>query len=414
MAIQTREVKNKRNADDTLSGKPGPVYDVIIHYRAIDGTKKAYHKKGFLTQKEAKQHEAQMRQKLLNPGFRPLSAKEEKLLLGEYMLEWLNSYAKVNVRSATFQGYRTNITKHVNPHIGNIRLVNLTARDLDQLYTKLREENLAVNTVKYVHRTLSVALEHAMKHGHIPINPARNVTTRFSGTVSTPPPFMLDQTRRLIEGCRHTEWEMPIVLAALYGLRRGEVLGITLDDVDLKNNLLVINKQKAHVSDAADFAPVKEAASNRRLPITDETKPFFTRRLREIERQKREQGSGYHDKRLFVCKADGEAYAESHISRRFGSFLCHLDLPRIRFHDLRHTAATNMHELTGDFYTVAAILGHSLKGIGQSLNIGSVGRNATERYINVRDNGKYAVLSAYHVAVLRDEEEKKRPRMLRL
>lgn len=75
-------------------------------------------------------------------------------------------------------------------------------------------------------------------------------------------------------------------------------------------------------------------------------------------------------------------------------------MPHIRFHDLRHTAATNMHELTGDFYTVAQILGHSLKGIGNQLGISANLDTVTARYVDVRLNRKLAVLNAYHEAVL--------------
>ena len=72
----------------------------------------------------------------------------------------------------------------------------------------------------------------------------------------------------------------------------------------------------------------------------------------------------------------------------------------MRFHDLRHSAATNMHQLTGDFYTVGMILGHSLKGIGIQLGISNNLESVTAQYVDVRLDRKQVVLDTYHRAVL--------------
>jgi len=67
--------------------------------------------------------------------------------------------------------------------------------------------------------------------------------------------------------------------------------------------------------------------------------------------------------------------------------------------DLRHSAATNMHQFTGDFYTVGEILGHTLKGIGISLGISANLEAVTAQYIDVRLERKLTVLGAYHSAL---------------
>jgi len=90
----------------------------------------------------------------------------------------------------------------------------------------------------------------------------------------------------------------------------------------------------------------------------------------------------------------------------FGQLLRHLSMPHIRFHDLRHSAATNMHELTGDFYTVGVILGHTLKGIGISLGISTSLESVTAQYVNVRLDRKQTVLEAYHNALHPNESMK--------
>ena len=110
--------------------------------------------------------------------------------------------------------------------------------------------------------------------------------------------------------------------------------------------------------------------------------------------------SGYslkvdHNK-LFIAKPDGSPQRRDRMSANFGQLIRHLEMPHIRFHDLRHTAATNMHQLTGDFYTVGEILGHTLKGIGISLGISTNLEAVTAQYVDVRLERKQSVLQTYH------------------
>lgn len=95
-------------------------------------------------------------------------------------------------------------------------------------------------------------------------------------------------------------------------------------------------------------------------------------------------GGKYFNNKLFVPKADGSPQSRDRVSANFGQLIRHLELPHIRFHDLRHSAATNMHQLTGDFYTVGEILGHTLKGIGMSLGISTNLEAVTAQYVDVR------------------------------
>ena len=105
------------------------------------------------------------------------------------------------------------------------------------------------------------------------------------------------------------------------------------------------------------------------------------------------------DTKLFIAKPDGSPQRRDRMSANFGQLIRHLEMPHIRFHDLRHTAATNMHQLTGDFYTVGEILGHTLKGIGISLGISTNLEAVTAQYVDVRLERKQSVLQTYHKAL---------------
>lgn len=126
------------------------------------------------------------------------------------------------------------------------------------------------------------------------------------------------------------------------------------------------------------------------------------RQLDLIERQKdllAASDGEYYENKLLIVKPDGSPNRRDRMSANFGQLIRHLEMPYIRFHDLRHTAATNMHQLTGDFYTVGEILGRTLKGIGISLGISTNLEAVTARYVDVRLERKKTGLETYHKAL---------------
>ena len=401
MAVSPREVKNKKDATGILTGKPGTVYDVNIKYKTAEGHK-SYAKKGFLTKKEASQHEAEMKVKLSNPGYTPVSIVQGKMTVKEYLESWVEVHGKANLRSSTFDSYKGYIRNHIVPTLGQVELNQLTPAMIDYMLQKMLDKGLSQSSAKYAQRILSVALEHAKQYRYIEVNSAKDIITKFGKQGKTPDPYIVEQVQQLLGQIAGTWWEMPIMLAGLYGLRMSEILGLRWQNVDLSKDTFSVIEQLPHKLAAGTttieaMAPVK--SEERKLPITDVAKPYFERQLVIQARQKEMlalSGSYYYDNDLVVAKPNGVPYRREKVSADFGQLLRHAEFPHIRFHDLCHTAATNMHELTGDFYTVAAILGHSLKGVGLQLNISTNFDATTAQYVNVRMERKKVVLDTYH------------------
>lgn len=404
MAVSARKVQNKRDSNGVLTGKPGTVYDVNIKYNSPEG-RKTYSKKGFATKKEAAQHEAEMKTKLQNPTYTPVTGAGGKQTLKEYLEEWVENHGKANLRPSTFVSYKGNIKNHIVPYIGHVQLKQLTQAMLDNLFQQLFDKGLSNSSVRYVQRVLSVSLEHARKYHYIETNPARDIITKFGNQGKTPDPYTIEQMQQFMGNVIGTEWEMPVVLAGMYGLRISEILGLRTTNIDLDKMQFGVVEQLPFklppgTKILSELAPTK--SNDRILPITEETLPYFLRQFELIERQKMmiEAGGGkYFDNKLFVPKADGSSQSRDRVSANFGQLVRHLELPHIRFHDLQHSAATNMHQLTGDFYTVGEILGHILKGIGMSLGISSNLEAATAQYVDVQLERKKFVLEKYHRAV---------------
>ena len=146
MAIRTRQVKNKRDSNGVLTGRPGTVYDVDIKYTAPDGAKKTYTKRGFATKRDASQHEAEMRTKLQNPGQIASIASQRKQTVANYLNEWVESYARVNLRPSTYDGYKKTIANYINPYIGGVALNQLTPAMVDKMFQQIIDKGLKPST----------------------------------------------------------------------------------------------------------------------------------------------------------------------------------------------------------------------------------------------------------------------------
>lgn len=371
----------------------------------LDGRYKSYVKKGFLTRKDAVIHEAEMRQKL-SLGYVPPKAEKSSQSLETYLDDWVERHGETNLRPSTLISYRSIIRNHINPLIGQVPLNRVTPELLDDLFARLLAEGLSDSSVRYVKRILSVALEHARKYHYIDTNPAKDTITRLGRQGKTPDPYTIEQMRQLLGAVSWTQWELLIVLAGLYGLRLSEAIGLRWRHVDLERGVFSVVEQLPCTlptggTTVTAMAPLK--SSERTLPITEPVRPYFARQLAWQAQQKQllaGSGQPYYENDLVLPKPNGAPRRRDRVSADFARLLRRLGLAHIRFHDLRHSAATNMYQLTGDFYAVGQILGHSLKGAGLQLGLGSSLDAVTAQYIDVRLDRKKLVLEAYHHAVL--------------
>lgn len=405
MAIRPRKVKNKRDSNGSSTGREGTVYDVNIKYKTPEGSKATYEKRGFLTKKEALQHEADMKSKLQVPTFAASVKSLRKQSVKDYLEEWLESYVRVNLRPSTYDDYRRTIKNYIVPYIGHVPLNQLSPAMVDKMFQQILDKGLKPSTAAGAKRVLSVALGHARKYRYVEVNVARDTLTKFGKAEKTPAPFTPEQMRRLLEGVAGTDWEMPVMLGGLYGMRRSEILGLRWKNVDLERGVFdVVEQLPFHVPPKTtiitEMAPPK--SNGRRLPVTSVARPYFERQLALQAARKKEaeqQGKLYYDNDLVVSRPNGTPRGASWISTYFSKLLAGMGMPRIRFHDLRHTAATNMHQITGDFYTTGEVLGHTLAGISASLGFSMSFDSVTARYVDVRLERKLEVLESYHAAV---------------
>lgn len=201
-----------------------------------------------------------------------------------------------------------------------MQLNQLTPAMLDNMFQQLFDKGLSNSTVRYAQRILSVSMEHARKYHYIEHNPARDIITKFGRQGKTPDPYTIEQMQKFMSNVIGTEWEMPVVLAGMYGLRMSEIIGLRTTNIDLeKMQFGVVEQMPFNVPPGTkiitEMAPTK--SNDRILPITEETLPYFLRQFDLIERQK----ELINGKRA-VCTTTTSYLSQSRTVRRSAEIEC--------------------------------------------------------------------------------------------
>ncbi|MGH2454152.1 MAG: tyrosine-type recombinase/integrase [bacterium] len=282
-----------------------------------------------------------------------------RLTVAQFLGHWLETGARPAVREATFVLYEMIIRRHINPHVGGVTLAKLTPAHVQGLLTDTEKAGASPKLRLIVYQVLSGALKQAVLWGMVP----RNVCTAVvRPRVPQKPMQVLDgeQARRFLAAAEADQHCALFVLLVSVGLRVGEALGVTWGDLDLKAGTLQIRQQLCEVRGRLWLAEPKTAAARRKIDL-----PQVTLQALRDHRQ-RALATGTYGNPMGLVFTDTEAHPvrKSNLRRRsFEPLLRKAGLPRIRLHDLRHTAAS-LHLAQGTHpRVVQEMLGHSNIGI---------------------------------------------------
>jgi len=282
--------------------------------------------------------------------------EEGKLTVAEYMDKWLTNSAHNRLRPKTYKDYSGLTRVHIIPALGHIKLKNLTPLHVQGFYSAKLEAGLSKRTVEYLHTVLHAALKQAVRWELVP----RNVTE----SVDPPrpekrerPTLTLEQARLFLQAARQDRFEALYVLVTQTGMRRGELLGLRWEDVNLEQGLLHV--RQALAPDGKSFSQPKTAKGRRRIRLTPEAVDALKRHKVAQNEQRLRQGSLWRDHGLVFCSSVGTPMnPENFIKRSYKPLLKSAELPQIPFHCLRHTFATLMMP-NGHPKIVQEMLGHA-------------------------------------------------------
>lgn len=269
-------------------------------------------------------------------------------------------------RATTIAGYRRKLERYVfSDPIAAVQLQSVSATALDKLYSELvTEKRLSLRTVRHVHQIISTALTAAERSDLIGRNPARRATPP-SATAARAPEAKIwtpDELGAFLRATADHHHGALFRLAAMTGLRRGELCGLKWADVDLDTGRLVVRRTITTVDHEPVASDVKTPRSRRGVDLDPETVAALRRhRSRQLE-ERALVGVGYTDRDLVFAGPDGAPWNPDSIGRAFARAVARTDLPRIRLHDLRHTHATHLLAAGQNPKLVSDRLGHASVG----------------------------------------------------
>jgi integrase len=282
----------------------------------------------------------------------------EKTPLEDYLEDWLEHTARANASPRTFRRYKQVVRLHLSPLIGDVKLSQVNAADVRAVKQTLLDSGKAPKTVSYVQGVLSTALNQAVSDDLVPKNPCRKVKRAKSrGTPMRA--LSAEEAARLVSSVRGTRHEALYLVACKLGLRQGELAGLFWDDVDLKAGALAVERSVDTTWGVLWGATKTDERREIRLPKTVAEGLRRHRSIQNAERLARlERGRGWEDPRLVFPNTLGGVNRREGVVRYFKNHLEEAGLPKIRFHDLRHTAATLMLRGGVPVPVAAKILGH--------------------------------------------------------
>lgn len=330
----------------------------------------------------------------------------------------------------TYAGYKSNINIHMKEFFGSSKDISdnnlssnktkekkhiykvreVTPEVVDRFFTYLSIDCKLKNTsIKHYRNQISVAYELLDKKS-VMAKPTRGIE-HLKQEVFNPETYSMEELNQLLKIVKNDVIEIPVLLAAYYGLRRSEVVGLKWSAIDFENDWIYINHTVVQVSGCANKLVkgklvaknrTKSIHSNRKLPLYKEVKEALLKKKERIELNKQLFKNSYDNRYLeYVCvKDNGDIIKPNHITHRFLKLIRRNKMKEIRFHDLRHTLAT---ELNAN--------GMDLKAIGEFLGHGNL--STTKRYSHPDDRIKQNVANTYETLIhngMKDINEKKNPK----
>lgn len=288
-----------------------------------------------------------------------LTYDDERTTVARFMESWL-ALKKTELRIATFEHYTWMSKLHLLPNLGKIRLKDLTPGMVQNCYDKLAAEGVGVRSIRASHVVLHGFLEHAMHLGLITRNP-----TEFA----RPPRqekrdlniWDEDQVMKFLGFIQGHKNDHLYYLALTTGMRRGELLGLKWQDVDWSHSKLLIKRQVFHPQGGGFiFQPPKTKLGRRQVQLSSGAMQHLREQIKRVDLMRASNPGSWKEHDLVFPSLMGTPMGDDNLTHEFQELVAASGLPRIRFHDMRHTAASILLSRGIQPVIVAGMLGHSL------------------------------------------------------
>lgn len=294
------------------------------------------------TKRGAQKECARLITEIQNGGY----VEPNKILLSDLLLRWID-HAKSQVTPKTHERYTEVVKKNLIPALGGVHLTKLRPAQISAAYTKALANGrrdgkggLAPATVVLMHRLLKKALKQAVRWELTARNPADAVDPPVveRKAMNT---YDLDQTIVLLDNLEKSRLLIPVMIAVLCGLRRGEIVALRWRHIDLANGTLTVSESIEQTKEGVRTKPPK---SGKGRVVT--LPAMLAARLRQFRVEQAEEllaiGVRQTAATYLYTREDGEPVQPRTLTQAWSKLAASSDLPKIRLHDLRHAHATHL------------------------------------------------------------------------
>jgi len=281
--------------------------------------------------------------------------------LGQLLDAWLAECERMDLSPTTLRVYRTQIEHTIRPALGSIKVQRLGAKDLDDLYRAMKEKGSSPKTVRNHHALLAAALHQAVRWGWVRRNVAEMAKPpRVTQRVVRPP--SVDDVRQLVVAAEERDPRLAplVMMAALTGMRRGELCALRWSDLDLDEGQIEVARSVVLVPGGLGEKTTKTNRTRRVALDEVGLTVLRTHRARVEEWARLADEELRPDAFIFSPYVDGSLpFRPDNVTNFFTRVRDELKLPGVRLHDLRHFTATQLIGAGVDVRTVAGRLGHT-------------------------------------------------------
>ena len=342
-------------------------YYAVLNYRNAGGQRKTkWISLGLPEKGNKRKAEAELAR--LRAEFEPpkeVGDLSSDMLFADYLLEWLE-IAKGRLAVATYSSYAAMIKRPVGPYFRqrNLTLRELEARHLQMFYSEMLRK-VKPNTVIHYHAIIHSALKYAVKTDMLVQNVADKVDRPKKNSFQ--PVFLsAEEMQKMFEALRGTKLELPVLVAAFYGFRRGEVLGLKWDAIDFERGTISVIRTVTTITvdgkqTEIEQQSAKTKSSLRTLPLIGSFREYFLQVKEAQELNKQVCGNCYnyeYDGYVFVDEL-GDLMRPDYLTSYFPQYIQKHGCKRMRFHDLRHSCASLLLANGVPLKQIQEWLGHS-------------------------------------------------------
>nr|DAI99053.1 MAG TPA: Integrase [Caudoviricetes sp.] len=348
------------NIKSTFIRKRGNNYNVIVEYYDEKGKLKQKSVGKYDSKKEADKHLVDLKSSINKNSF----VISKDITLVDRCYKFLEDNTN-NLSPYTIKKRKSIIKVSIEPFFTNTKLNDVTVYQLQQWVNKIYKEH-GGSSAEARYASLRVVLRDAYRFRETNENitdfikvPKKNIKVKATS-------WTKEEALKAIKCVENKALELPLLLMLLAGLRKGEAMALSWDDVDFKKNTIFVNKSIYELEGNSYFKDPKTENSKRIITVPNY---LIEKMIKEKERQSRLINDGvlFNQYNLVCLNTRLEMWKMNTLFHQFARFCNRYDLRRIRMYDLRHSSATLSIAAGTDIKTVSTRLGHS--DIRTTLNI---------------------------------------------